>query len=302
MDASSDSTITDPSLRRAIDHRARESVINSRPSVIGLHRQTIKSQFHSPPSPNLQGTNTMPYHVTPEQKLVLLNKIRLGQKDLFFSILNALKTKQSTIYIVLLLQCVDNSGRNIGHYSAQCGSKTTLEILQRLSSMIKPPHKKAWQLYLNARDTRGNTPFLEASEQGANAIATYLLTQGADLHAVNAFRETALHLATRKGHRSSMALLMDRGVAINAQNRDGDTPGHIAARCGMLDVTDDLLARGASTKILNRQGRDMLSVAVQEGEWEIEALVRYYRDVTVQNSDSAKNEMEDDSDWVEVSI
>jgi ankyrin repeat protein len=83
-------------------------------------------------------------------------------------------------------------------------------------------------------DEEGNTPFHLACRQGQVETARYLLTQNADLHAVNSLNATPLHLAVcRENNDEVIALLKNAGADINfSANVPRQTPFTMAALCG----------------------------------------------------------------------
>src|SRR6476619_8449655 len=55
-------------------------------------------------------------------------------------------------------------------------------------------------------------------------MVTFLLERDANIHAVNIYGQTALHVASYEGHLEVARLLLDRGANINAQNADDEIP------------------------------------------------------------------------------
>ncbi|WP_244158079.1 ankyrin repeat domain-containing protein [Phytopseudomonas flavescens] len=94
-----------------------------------------------------------------------------------------------------------------------------------------------------------------------DALARWLVEQGADIDARDTYQRTPLH------HRSSswiggVDLLLDLGADIEAQDYQGDTPLHAAAKSHKPDALAALVRRGANVHATSRQGHDVLHVAL----------------------------------------
>jgi uncharacterized protein len=153
---------------------------------------------------------------------------------------------------------------------------------------------------VNARDSLGGTPLLEAVLSGNLEITGLLLTGGADINArhgetgstaleyavvrnyaaiVNAllaakarvdFRykdgQTALHAAAVKGNRDIVASLIGAGAVIDAVDDHGNTPLDEAVLHGRGDTMAALLARGANIRRVHPgDGRGPLHEAAIKG-------------------------------------
>ena len=55
--------------------------------------------------------------------------------------------------------------------------------------------------------------------------------------------ETALHKATKGGHKDIVQLLLGKGALTEVMNKDGNTPLHLAARGGYHTLMELLLPR-----------------------------------------------------------
>jgi len=71
-----------------------------------------------------------------------------------------------------------------------------------------------------------------ASTFGDLDIAQYLLKAGADVSAVDRYRNTPLHLAAESGHEALALQLLDRGADASAVDSYKRTPLHLAAENG----------------------------------------------------------------------
>lgn len=211
--------------------------------------------------------------ITHQQKLDLLRACRGGDEDQFFTLLYEMAAFLRCSTGDILPQIIDGLGRGIVHYAAQGWSpavKSTqpvvlsiliwvslltycicTEIIMRSIGCFEPFQTGKLKLFLNGKDRRGNTPFLEACERDAHELVRILLITRTPITQKNNFCETGLHLAVRKGHLLTIKLLLERGALLNSQNNNGETPLHVGVREGMMYPVDDLLAHGASIGICN---------------------------------------------------
>ncbi|KAI2614717.1 ankyrin repeat-containing domain protein [Hypoxylon fragiforme] len=189
--------------------------------------------------------------ITHQQKLDLLRACRGGDEDQFFTLLYEMAAFLRCSTGDILPQIIDGLGRGIVHYAAQGWSPAVKKIIMRSIGCFEPFQTGKLKLFLNGKDRRGNTPFLEACERDAHELVRILLITRTPITQKNNFCETGLHLAVRKGHLLTIKLLLERGALLNSQNNNGETPLHVGVREGMMYPVDDLLAHGASIGICN---------------------------------------------------
>ena len=95
------------------------------------------------------------------------------------------------------------------------------------------------------RDINSCTPLLRAAESGNNAVVKYLLTEGANIEAVNRLGHNCLHVAASRNHVDVMLTLVNcRGPIhriINAGDNDSITPLHTAVGCGHKKMVELLM-------------------------------------------------------------
>uniref|UniRef100_A0A8C6K9Y3 Ankyrin repeat domain 28 n=1 Tax=Nothobranchius furzeri TaxID=105023 RepID=A0A8C6K9Y3_NOTFU len=179
----------------------------------------------------------------------------------------------------------DREGYTPLHWACYNGHDTCVEVLLEqeifqkaegnpfspLHCAVTPLHAAAFadhveclQLLLshnaqvNCADAAGKTPLMMAAENGQNNAVELLVSSAkADLTLQDALKNTALHLACRKGHETSALMILekitDRNL-INATNAALQTPLHVAARNGLIVVVQELLAKGASVLAVDENG------------------------------------------------
>lgn len=98
---------------------------------------------------------------------------------------------------------------------------------------------------------RHRTPLQHAASYGHAQAVALLLDHGADVHAVDVTRHTALHLAAQWGDRKSVELLLDRGADIEARDSGRRTPLHLASGGQSPEALQCLLDRGADVHVLD---------------------------------------------------
>ncbi|KAI0277586.1 ankyrin repeat-containing domain protein, partial [Russula aff. rugulosa BPL654] len=77
---------------------------------------------------------------------------------------------------------------------------------------------------IHLQDNHGSTPLHLAIYHMSREAVQLFLDQGAD----NNNRQTALHLASQRGHLDIMRLLLGKGANVEAPDGDGSTPLHQA--------------------------------------------------------------------------
>ncbi|KAI8928327.1 ankyrin repeat-containing domain protein [Entophlyctis helioformis] len=73
--------------------------------------------------------------------------------------------------------------------------------------------------------------------------------------------QTALIIATQKGHIGMIQALLDMGVDVHSVDADGSTPLHHAAAYGYIECVDILLEHGASPSLVNKMGWSSIDYA-----------------------------------------
>ena len=115
------------------------------------------------------------------------------------------------------------------------------------------------------------TPLMMAARNGSEALALYLITQGADPQFGN-YRDglSALHAAVIEGNAEMAGLLLNNGADANVQTDNGYTPLHRAvAKCDQR-TTLVLLEHGADPSLQNKVGeapRDKVAQCANHESW-----------------------------------
>ena len=93
---------------------------------------------------------------------------------------------------------------------------------------------------INARDSEGRSPFLNAVAAGHVDCARVLLKIGADLSAADLHMKTCLHIVVENEHLEMLSMLLESRAGVSCLNR-GDlkdrVPLHYAAKTRDIKVT-----------------------------------------------------------------
>ena len=73
-----------------------------------------------------------------------------------------------------------------------------------------------------------------------DAVASQLLQANANVHAVNNYGETALHIAAWNGRARVADVLLQANASTTAVNKDGDTPVQNAEQTGHGELAERL--------------------------------------------------------------
>ena len=102
------------------------------------------------------------------------------------------------------------------------------------------------------RNPEGATPLLAAAQNGHTDICGILLAHGSNVNEVMPdTTDTALHIASIRGHNASVDALISWGADVSALNHAGWTPLHLACQEGHLLCVLTLLKAGASLSLPN---------------------------------------------------
>lgn len=132
---------------------------------------------------------------------------------------------------------------------------------------------------VNAKDQLQDSPYLYAGAEGRTEILKLTLAHGADLTSTNRFNGTALIPAAEKGHLANVRLLLGTTIDLNHVNRLGWTALYEAVmrpRHGSetyRQIVQALLAAGADVTITDKQGRTPEQRAREAGNDDLAALI-----------------------------
>ena len=108
---------------------------------------------------------------------------------------------------------------------------------------------------INHLDIEGETALMKASKYGDTAIATDLLSKGANVHLVNSTGETALTLASQAGYNDIVKELLAARSNIHHRSHAG-TAIIMAAQEGHTEVLETLIKAGANINDVNTDSND----------------------------------------------
>lgn len=108
---------------------------------------------------------------------------------------------------------------------------------------------------------------LRASRDGDEARARALLLKGTNIYARTEERQTALHLAAKRGHRDITRLLLMNDIDIDASDENGNTALLLATKSRHKEVVRLLLKKKADIEISESEsGQTALHVAAKLGD------------------------------------
>lgn len=197
----------------------------------------------------------------------------ISRKDLVSPLGWALSTKQTeTINIIRLLI---ERGADVQEVHREYVGSTTLH----LAAENQGPEVLKLLLdngaLLNAPDFYGLSPLVAAISRGTNLDnCRLLLDQGADITIRDPCGGTPLEAAARHNNVDGVQFLLDHHVDVNTKSLGSyGTALHVACHKGHEGIAEKLLASGADPNIINIYGDTALSLAVQNGYWQIVKLL-----------------------------
>jgi serine/threonine-protein phosphatase 6 regulatory ankyrin repeat subunit B len=132
-------------------------------------------------------------------------------------------------------------------------NEQTIEMAINSNNLEKVKELIAQGADVNVRDSRGNTPLIQAIIQRKLLFVEILVSGGADVNAKDEDGQTPLHLAVLAGRKDIVELLIAKGADVNVKSNTWDTTPLIAAlRSGHEDIAQMLIVKGAD---VNGRGR-----------------------------------------------
>ena len=127
-----------------------------------------------------------------------------------------------------------------------------------------------WHLDVNTKTNNGNTALMLASEKGHTEIVAMLLDNEADVNSKSNNGWTALMVASYDGHTEIVEMLLKNGADVNTKENDGYTALIIASSYGHTEIVAMLLENGANVNAENNDdGNTALTEASENGHTEI---------------------------------
>ena len=106
---------------------------------------------------------------------------------------------------------------------------------------------------VNAADTKGRTPLLEAAWAGHAEVVKYLAEKGAKVDAADAAGYTALMRACEEGHAPIATYLISKGANVNSRGKvRGTTSLMLAAEQGHIKILELLVAHDAKVNAVDQ--------------------------------------------------
>lgn len=114
---------------------------------------------------------------------------------------------------------------------------------------------------------------MTAAALGSVDYVKLLLSEGANVSAVNHHKFTALHLSAQNGYLAVTNLLLKEGAGLERTNFQGATPLCLAAIRGHAKVVKALIEAGANPNSRSLNGASPLFMAAQEGHMDVVKLL-----------------------------
>ena len=141
-------------------------------------------------------------------------------------------------------------------------------VLQAKTEWKMAPKSHYWPL--------GSTALHLATDRGDATMATFLLSQGADVNATNPYGMTPLHIAVIMRRLEMARLLLEHGAAVNAQTSTNQTPLHHAVLRQNAAMARLLLEHGAVLNLADNAGHTPVDwVAIKRSAPLVDLLVQY---------------------------
>jgi len=119
---------------------------------------------------------------------------------------------------------------------------------------------------INENDILGETALMLASEKGHVSVVSVLLNNGADMSATDKHERHAMMKAAENGHIEVVKYFLDNGADVDMKDgRNKDTILYEAARRGHADIVSMLIDQGADVNVKNNIGTDPLMGAARNG-------------------------------------
>jgi ankyrin repeat protein len=176
----------------------------------------------------------------------------------------ALQNDQVKVISSLLSRGFDPNTVNL---KAESALHNALNVGALASAEVLVRHPKT---HVNVRNAHGETALMLASLKGHVPLVKLLISRNAD---INHPGWTPLHYAATGGHVDLIRLLLEESAYIDAESPNGTTPLMMAARYGSAKATQLLIDEGADLQIKNQLGLTALDFAVQGNRPDAQAII-----------------------------
>ena len=122
---------------------------------------------------------------------------------------------------------------------------------------------------VNATDAYRNTAVMLASMNGHVGVARFLIAHKADLSATDEYGNTALMLASQNGHDEVAKTLIEKGANVHASNNCDCTALMHASVNGNVEIARALIHKGANVDVGDEDGDTAFIWAARKGKTEI---------------------------------
>ena len=128
---------------------------------------------------------------------------------------------------------------------------------------------------VNAKNSDGESPLLEAAYRGHKNIVELLISKGADVNMKDGLEWTPVKWAAREGHKAIVELLISHGALLNTKDSlTGTSALHLTAFRGHKEIVQLLISKGADVNIKAWDARTPIDFAEEENQKETANLLR----------------------------
>ena len=147
------------------------------------------------------------------------------------------------------------------HGAARAGKAKVIEAIAKSKSHLISD-------LVADEDEDSNQPLHLAAEEGHLLCCRLLLSNGADVRAINGLKLTPLHLAAMNGHNAVVSLLIEEDASIDCLDTKthGAAPLHLACENGRYECVKILIENEASITVTNHKGETPLDLAIEADE------------------------------------
>lgn len=177
----------------------------------------------------------------------------------------------------LVLTAIYHNHPDIARRFVEAGARLSIFSAAALGDLAKvQAHLEAWEGWLQEYNLDGFTPLQLACFFGHEAVALWLIEQGADVTAVaqNNMRITPVHAAAAKANLAVLRALLQKGSDVNATQQRNFTALHEAARTNNVAMAQLCLEFGADPGIQSEAGQTPLDLALAEGSQDVAQLLQ----------------------------